>query len=73
METEKKVTQKKFNFKEYYNTNSEFKARHKLKMKEKIFCTDCNALVNKYNLAKHKRTKIHETRIKLMAANKNGK
>jgi hypothetical protein len=49
---------KKFVFKEYYATNTEFRQRHLEKMKQKVRC-DCGRFINKYSLAKHTRTKSH--------------
>jgi hypothetical protein len=53
---------KKFNFKEYYNSNEEFKKRHLEKLREKVFCP-CGHLVARVNLSKHKRTKVHLTQL----------
>jgi hypothetical protein len=66
---EKKVEEKpkkKFNFKDYYKNNAEFRAKHLAKMKVQIFCPECNALICKYNLAKHRRTNVHKKRIELL-------
>lgn len=51
-------TKKKFNFKEYYNSNPKFRKRHLAKMNEKIAC-NCGRLVARCGLARHKRTKSH--------------
>jgi hypothetical protein len=53
---------KRFNFKEYYANNPEFRERHLQKMKEKVRC-DCGLFVGKYQLTKHKRTKGHATQM----------
>jgi hypothetical protein len=50
-----KEIQKKFVFKEYYATNKEFRQRHFEKMKQNFRCY-CGRFINKYSLAKHKRT-----------------
>jgi hypothetical protein len=52
---------KRFNFKEYYATNPEFRQRH-LEKKQKVRC-DCGRFNNKYSLTKHKRTKGHATQM----------
>lgn len=49
---------KKFNFKEYYNNNPEFKKKQLKRMKERVLCT-CGKSVLKYALNKHKLSKVH--------------
>ena len=55
-----KVKVKKvFNFKEYYHSNPEFKARHLAKCLTKITC-QCGRVYNKAHECKHLRSDIHK-------------
>ena len=49
---------KKFNFKNYYDSNPEFKERHLAKCLTKVTC-ECGRVINKVYEASHKRSKIH--------------
>lgn len=62
--TEEIAPKKTFVFKEYYNSNEEFRKRHLEKMKAKVVC-ECGHLVNKYWMTQHKRTKIHKSQMDL--------
>ena len=48
---------KRFNFKEYYQNNPEFRARHQQKMNEKIQCPKCNKMISRCNYQRHLKTK----------------
>jgi hypothetical protein len=52
-------SQKKFNFKQYYDTHPEFKQKHLAKMAEDVTCT-CGKVVQKGYLTRHMKGKMHE-------------
>ena len=54
---------KKFNFKEYYHANPEFKKSHLAKLKQKVTCEVCNKTISKCHIDRHRKTKKH---LKLM-------
>ena len=54
---------KKFNFKQYYVANPDFRQRHLEKCKEHIICT-CGANVMRCHMSRHKSTKKHIRRTK---------
>ena len=68
MEKENKEVKsaKKFNFKEYYDSNPDFRTRHKAKQLTKVLCT-CGRAVNRCSLCRHKKSKIHMTQLELNA------
>ena len=49
---------KKFNFKEYYDNNPEFKKRHLEKCLTKVLC-ECGRMTNRCSLSRHRKSKIH--------------
>jgi transcription initiation factor IIE alpha subunit len=63
---EVKEIKKPFNFKEYYNSNPEFKLAHQEKMRIKMLCPDCGNLITKYALEKHKRSKKHVAKMEFL-------
>ena len=54
---------KKFCFKEYYNSNPEFKKRHLAKLAEKVLCS-CGKTCSKGRYAKHLMTTLHLNAVK---------
>lgn len=50
---------KKFSFKEYYDSNPEFRKRHLAKCLTKERCKQCGRWYNHVYRAKHKRSAIH--------------
>ncbi len=58
------MTEKKFNFGEYYKNNPEFRARHLEKQRAKVEC-ECGITVTKSHLGEHKKTKRHMQKLNL--------
>jgi hypothetical protein len=54
--------EKKFNFSEYYNSNPEFRERHKKYMSEKKPCS-CGFVTARSNMSKHKKSSNHTKRM----------
>ena len=54
---------KKFVFKQYYDSNPEFKAKHIANMIERIDCP-CGAKVMRSNITRHMKSKLHVKRLK---------
>jgi hypothetical protein len=55
-------------FKEYYNSNPEFKKRHLEKMKTKLTC-ECGRVVNKAHMCKHLRSSVHIKSLNITKSN----
>ena len=55
----KKRVREIFDFKSYYNSNTEFRERHKEKMRMKIKCDICNTQHGKTNYLSHLRSQKH--------------
>lgn len=51
-----------FNFKEYYNSNEEYRKRHIEKALTPVKC-DCGMVVGRCNLSRHKKSKSHAKQI----------
>ena len=49
---------KKFNFKEYYANNKEFREKTKEKANRTVVC-ECGRVVNKSSLSTHKKSPVH--------------
>ncbi len=58
MENIEEIKPKKFNFKEYYDSNPEFRKRHLEKCLTKVVC-ECGRVTNRCSLSRHKKSKIH--------------
>ncbi len=52
------VIKKKQTFKEYYDSNPEFREKHLNKLRERIIC-ECGKSVARSNLSRHKKTTLH--------------
>lgn len=61
IEREKK---NKFNFKKYYDTNKEFRDKHKEYMKDKITCT-CGCEIKRNNKTNHLKSLKHKETLEL--------
>ena len=55
---ESDVREKKFSFKEYYDTHPEFRERHLAKLRKRSKC-ECGTYVQKSHLLRHKKTMKH--------------
>ena len=51
----------KFNFKKYYDTNKEFREKHKEYMKDKITCT-CGLEITRNNKTNHLKSLKHKVK-----------
>lgn len=54
----------KFNFKKYYDTNKEFREKHKEYMKDKIMCT-CGLEITRNNKTNHLKSLKHKEKLEL--------
>lgn len=67
MEMEKTVlssSNNRFNFKKYYDTNKEFREKHKEYMKDKITCT-CGLEITRNNKTNHLKSLKHKEKLEL--------
>lgn len=55
-------------FKEYYESNPEFKKKHREYVKQRVPCVECGKMVPKGNLSAHRKTKKHSQNAATLSA-----
>jgi hypothetical protein len=53
-------------FKEKYNSNPEYRARHLARTKEQIKCADCGCVISRSNMCNHRETNKHKKLVKAL-------
>lgn len=64
-ESKTKARSQKDYFKTRYYANPEYKKRHLEKMKEKLYCPDCDVYIGKCNINNHNNTNKHKLKAQI--------